>query len=115
VREDEDADILFVTLEGVQCGERDASRWVRNGYWKLPIPSLAGITADGRFGKVSRFTLRQSVCEVAVEMKWQLWENRRKSLAIAEYWRPLVSPVGVAKRALEKLHSNPGDVTKRRQ
>jgi glycosyltransferase involved in cell wall biosynthesis len=73
-----------------------------------PIPNLLGMTAGGRFGRVSRrHTAAGLAAAVAAEMA--AWDSgERDPAAIADYWRAIVSPAGVARRMLELLRSENG-------
>lgn len=68
-----------------------------------PIPSLRGITADGRFGRVGRGHTAASLAAAVVhEMK--AWDHgERDPIAISAHWRNLVSPSAVAELMLTLL------------
>jgi glycosyltransferase involved in cell wall biosynthesis len=75
-----------------------------------PIPSLTGITAGGRSGRVSR-RHTPGAFAAAVRAELDAWDRgERDPDAIAAHWRPLVSPVAVARRMLELLRRLPAGV-----
>jgi hypothetical protein len=68
-----------------------------------PIPSLSGITADGRFGRVC-WSHTAAALAATVTEEMVAWDtHRRDPAAIAAHWRPLVSPAAVAARMLTLL------------
>jgi glycosyltransferase involved in cell wall biosynthesis len=68
-----------------------------------PIPTIRGIVADGRFGRVSRSHASRSLTD-AVLAEMAAWHcGERDPAAIAAHWRPLVSPSRVAQRMLDLL------------
>ena len=68
-----------------------------------PIPGIAGIVSDGRFGRVSQSHTSASLAR-AFRAEMTAWDRgERNSTAIAAHWRKLVSPVAVAGRMLNLL------------
>jgi glycosyltransferase involved in cell wall biosynthesis len=68
-----------------------------------PIPSLIGITADGRFGRVAR-SRRAHDMAAALHAEAAAWNaGERDPAAIAGHWRELLRPEQVARRALDLL------------
>ncbi|QOV90638.1 glycosyltransferase [Humisphaera borealis] len=68
-----------------------------------PIPSISGLVAETAYGRVSSYHNPHSLA-AAVSKESDAWDRgERNPQAIAAYWRPLVSPVGVAQRLLALL------------
>jgi glycosyltransferase involved in cell wall biosynthesis len=71
-----------------------------------PIPSLASLLADGRFGRVSRVHTASALAR-AIQAELADWDQGRRSpLDIANHWRPLLSPVAVTRRFLRLLNAD---------
>jgi glycosyltransferase involved in cell wall biosynthesis len=68
-----------------------------------PIPNLACLAADGRFGRVSA-TRRPADLARAIRDEMRAWEDgRRDSVAIASHWRARLRPAAVCRTLLDGL------------
>jgi glycosyltransferase involved in cell wall biosynthesis len=72
-----------------------------------PIANLARLTADGRFGRVSRSHSAAALASATVAELDSWGRGERDPTSIAAYWRPLVHPTAVAERMLRLLALSP--------
>ena len=65
-----------------------------------PIPSLAGITADGQWGRVATAATGRGLA-AAITAEMQAWDRgEREPAAIAAHWRRVLDPRTVCERIL---------------
>jgi glycosyltransferase involved in cell wall biosynthesis len=72
-----------------------------------PIPSIKGITADGRFGRISQKHCAEPFAKALLNEMDAWGRGERDPQAIAAHWRTLVSPVSVAGRIIDLLGLTP--------
>jgi glycosyltransferase involved in cell wall biosynthesis len=70
-----------------------------------PIPTLAGVVADPRFGRVGR-RHRADDCAIALAAELADWDRGlRDPAVIADHWRARVGPAAVGKRFADIFRS----------